>query len=247
MAPSTSCVGVDSLVKPPAPGKASSAKVRKRRSRAKPKPFVKQLLAYNEINFKALVLAHTGVATQHQATFTSPAFSISENSDSLRGICDSSELQHSRDLSSSGYKHPFTTPKCCPESYRAPKTGCIMQQSSYMPQFLHLLKSMCSNLSNSNITYIPSFHSKADYMITSDVSSEVCKTETNLPILNVQSQDIWKRLLHQIMHLGSISSKVSRCLSSDGNTSETDMYTLLAISSLTFLNHIALQTVQNGV
>ncbi|KAH7352469.1 hypothetical protein KP509_19G046900 [Ceratopteris richardii] len=242
MAPPNSCERVDSFLKPPAPGKASSAKARKRKSKAKPKPFVKQLLVYNEINFKALVLAHTGVATPPgQATRTSPFSSISEISDSFRAICDGSELQSSRDFSFSGYKHSLTTPECSPESCRAPKTCSTMQQCSYMP-----LKSMSLTLSNSD-KYVPSLHSEANYMMTSDVSSELHKPDTHLPISNVYSQDIWARLLHQIMQLGSISSKLAGCLSSEGNTSEADIKTLLSISCLTLLNRIAIETIQNGL
>ncbi|KAH7352468.1 hypothetical protein KP509_19G046800 [Ceratopteris richardii] len=247
MAPPNSCERVDSFLKPPAPGKASSAKARKRKSRAKPKPFVKQLVAYNEINFKALVLAHTGVASPPgQASRTSPSCPISEISDSFRVICDSSELQSSRDFSSSGYKHSLTTPECSPESCRAPKTCRTMQQSSYMPQFSQLVKSMSLSLSNSD-KFVPSLHSEAEYMMNSDVSSELHKPDTHLPTSNVYSQDIWARLLHQIMHLGSISSKVAGCLSSEGNTSEADINTLLSISCLTLLNRIAIETIQNGL
>ncbi|KAH7352475.1 hypothetical protein KP509_19G047500 [Ceratopteris richardii] len=234
---------VISLMKPPAADKASAAKLKKRKSRAKFKTSIKQLIARDNDDFKAIVLAYTGASPQ--STFSSQSSFRSQNSLQSSVLFDINKIRGSNDLCSARNASSSSVSGCSSERHRVTQDSSSPQPSASTSQLLELLKAMSIIVLNSH-KFLPSAESEDGHVSIGHVISGFAKLLTQLSCPDVQSQHVWIRLLSQYLQLGAISSSATGCPSNVGETSASGINTLLTLSCVILLNHIALRSASHG-
>ncbi|KAH7352471.1 hypothetical protein KP509_19G047100 [Ceratopteris richardii] len=245
MAPSNGSADAKSFVKPPAAGKAIATKPKKRKSRAKPKPIIKQLEARDNNNFKAIVLAYTGISLSSTEQCTSSSLSPSNCSNSLhpRVVFDIGNVQHSSDLCSATNSSSPTDSDCSFGRHRVTQNEINPQPSSSISQILELLKAV-SIVSLNSHKFVESTHS--GHASSREVISEFTRLLRHLCSPDVQLQHICMRLLSQAVQLRSMSPDATTCLNSVRETSVPEINTLLTLSCVTLLNQIASRSASYG-
>ncbi|KAH7352472.1 hypothetical protein KP509_19G047200 [Ceratopteris richardii] len=245
MAPSNRSADAKSLVKSAAADKAIATKPKKRKSRAKPKPFIKQLEARDNNDFKAIVLAYTGNSLSPTEQCTSSSLSPSKCANSLhpRVVFDIGSVQRSSDLCSATNSSSLTDSDCSFGRHRVNQNDNNPQPSSSKSQILELLKAMSIVTLNCHKFAQPTHSGHASCR---EVISEFTKILTHLCSPDVQLQHICMRLLSQAVQLRSMSPHAASCLNSVGESSAPEINTLLTLSCITLLNQIASRSAGYG-